>query len=173
MVTYDETKRRANITKHGVDMAALSGFFDGDLLTREDQREAYGEMRFQSIGWHAGEMLFVVWTPRAWMAMNGRILFRRERQTNMKAKRGRVSANDAPATKPEDWNDAFVTRSANELRAAVAARRTRGPNKRPTKEQVAVRYSPEVLAYFRATGAGWQSRMDQALREYIERRHAA
>ena len=63
MVTYDETKRRANITKHGVDMAALSGFFDGDMLTLEDQREAYGEMRFQSIGWHAGEMLFVVWTP--------------------------------------------------------------------------------------------------------------
>lgn len=91
----------------------------------------------------------------------------------MKAKRGRVSANDAPATKPEDWNDAFVTRSTNELRAAVAARRTRGPNKRPTKVQVAVRYSPEVLAYFRATGAGWQSRMDEALREYIERHRAA
>ena len=63
MVTYDETKCRANITKHGVDMAVLSGFFDGDLLTREDRREAYGEARFQSIGWHAGEMLFVVWTP--------------------------------------------------------------------------------------------------------------
>ena len=91
----------------------------------------------------------------------------------MKAKRGHVSANDAPATKPEDWNDAFVTRSVNELRTAVAARRTRGPNKRPTKEQVAVRYSPEVLAYFRATGAGWQSRMDKALREYIERHRAA
>ena len=38
----------------------------------------------------------------------------------MKAKRGHVSANDAPATKPEDWNDAFVTRSVNELRTAVA-----------------------------------------------------
>lgn len=63
MVTYDETKRRANITKHGVDMAVLSGFFDGDLLTREDRRESFGEMRFQSIGWHAGKLLFVVWTP--------------------------------------------------------------------------------------------------------------
>jgi len=27
--------------------------------------------------------------------------------------------------------------------------------------------NPDVLAYFRATGPGWQARMDQALREYI------
>jgi uncharacterized DUF497 family protein len=59
VITFDETKRQANIAKHGIDLAALSGFFDGDLLTRE----AYGELRFQSVGWHAGEMLFVVWTP--------------------------------------------------------------------------------------------------------------
>jgi len=59
------------------------------------------------------------------------------------------------------------------LRKEVAARRTRGPNKLPTKEQVAVRYSPEVLAYFRATGAGWQTRMDEALREYVSRHKAA
>lgn len=45
--------------------------------------------------------------------------------------------------------------------------RTRGPNKLPTKEQVTVRYSPDVLAYFRATGEGWQTRMDEALREWI------
>lgn len=36
-----------------------------------------------------------------------------------------------------------------------------------TNEQVAVRYSPEVLAYFRATGYGWQTRMDEVLRDYV------
>ncbi len=91
----------------------------------------------------------------------------------MSAKRGHVSVSDAPATKPDDWNSAFVTHSADELRKEVAARRTRGPNKLPTKEQVAVRYSPEVLAYFRATGAGWQTRMDEALREYVSQHKAA
>jgi uncharacterized protein (DUF4415 family) len=30
-----------------------------------------------------------------------------------------------------------------------------------------VRYSPEVLAYFKSTGVGWQSRMDGSLREYV------
>lgn len=91
----------------------------------------------------------------------------------MSAKRGHVTADDAPATRPGDWNDAFVTHSADELRKEVAARRTRGPNKRPTKEQVAVRFSPEVLAYFRATGAGWQTRMDEALREYVSQHKSA
>ncbi|HMX10332.1 MAG TPA: BrnA antitoxin family protein [Burkholderiaceae bacterium] len=91
----------------------------------------------------------------------------------MSAKPGHVSADEDPATVPDDWNDAFVTHSADELRQAVAARRTRGPNKNPTKEQVAVRYSPEVLAYFRATGAGWQTRMDEVLREYVSQRTAA
>lgn len=62
-VTFDEAKRHANLVKHGIDLAALSGFFDGDLLTREDTREAYGELRFQSVGWHMDGMLFVVWTP--------------------------------------------------------------------------------------------------------------
>ena len=55
----------------------------------------------------------------------------------MRAKRERGSANDASATKPTDWNDAFVTRSVNELRTAVAVRRTRAPNKRPTIEHSA------------------------------------
>ena len=91
----------------------------------------------------------------------------------MNAKRGRGSVDEATVTAPEDWNDAFVTRSVDELREAIAARRTRGPNKRPTKEQVAVRYSPEVLDYFRATGAGWQTRMDDVLREYVTRQKAA
>ena len=43
----------------------------------------------------------------------------------------------------------------------------RGPQKQPTKVSVTARYSPEVIAYFRATGKGWQSRMDAALKQYI------
>jgi len=34
---------------------------------------------------------------------------------------------------------------------------------------VSVRYSPEVVAYFKSTGEGWQSRMDGVLRQYVTR----
>jgi uncharacterized protein (DUF4415 family) len=35
---------------------------------------------------------------------------------------------------------------------------------------VSIRYSPEVVAYFRSTGDGWQARMDGVLRTYVARR---
>lgn len=45
------------------------------------------------------------------------------------------------------------------------AKRPRGPQKAPTKEKVAIRLSPDVLEHFRATGPGWQTRIDEALRK--------
>jgi len=43
----------------------------------------------------------------------------------------------------------------------------RGAQKKPTKEPVTIRYSRDVLEYFRATGPGWQARIDAALREWV------
>jgi uncharacterized protein (DUF4415 family) len=41
------------------------------------------------------------------------------------------------------------------------------------KEQVSVRYDAEVLEYFRATGEGWQTRMNEVLLEWVKtHRHA-
>ncbi|WP_293370061.1 BrnT family toxin [Nevskia sp.] len=64
MNPWDEAKRELNFRAHGVDFADLEGFLDGDLLTREDLREAYRERRFQSVGMVNEVALFVVWTPR-------------------------------------------------------------------------------------------------------------
>jgi len=46
----------------------------------------------------------------------------------------------------------------------------RGAQKKPTKEPVTVRYSREVLEYFRSTGVGWQSRIDKALKEWVSQK---
>jgi uncharacterized protein (DUF4415 family) len=42
---------------------------------------------------------------------------------------------------------------------------TRGPQKAPTKIAVSLRLSPDVVKHFKATGPGWQSRIDEALRK--------
>jgi uncharacterized protein (DUF4415 family) len=42
-----------------------------------------------------------------------------------------------------------------------------GTRKDDTKQAVTVRYSPDVLAAFKATGAGWQTRMNDALRDWL------
>lgn len=41
------------------------------------------------------------------------------------------------------------------------------PRSASSKVLLSVRYSREVVDFFRATGDGWQSRMDSALKEYI------
>lgn len=51
--------------------------------------------------------------------------------------------------------------------AAVRRPGQRGPGKRAKKVLLSVRYSPEVVAYFKATGEGWQTRMDDALKEWV------
>ena len=45
--------------------------------------------------------------------------------------------------------------------------RSRGPQKAPIKERVTIRLSPEVVQPFRETGAGWQSRLDAALKDWL------
>ncbi|HEY4942548.1 MAG TPA: BrnA antitoxin family protein [Rhizomicrobium sp.] len=41
----------------------------------------------------------------------------------------------------------------------------RGPQKAPTKRQVTLRLDKDVVERFRATGAGWQGRINEALRK--------
>lgn len=62
----------------------------------------------------------------------------------------------------------------HELPEAMQARLrgVRGKQKAPTKALISLRVSRDVLGRFRATGKGWQGRMDEALREWIERREA-
>ncbi len=52
-----------------------------------------------------------------------------------------------------------------DLAALVRGRGQRGPQKAPTKQQVTLRLDKDVVDRFRATGAGWQSRINQALRK--------
>ena len=64
MVSYDEAKREANIANHGIDFVGCEVVFGGFTITREDGRDAYGELRLQTLGlWH-GVVVFVVHTPR-------------------------------------------------------------------------------------------------------------
>ncbi|HES76324.1 MAG TPA: hypothetical protein ENO09_04855 [bacterium] len=44
----------------------------------------------------------------------------------------------------------------------------RGTQKAPTKERITIRLSPEVVQRFRASGSGWQTRMDAALKDWLK-----
>ena len=45
--------------------------------------------------------------------------------------------------------------------------------KSPTKKLVSLRLSPDVIAHFKSTGPGWQSRIDETLRKVVKRKASA
>jgi uncharacterized protein (DUF4415 family) len=55
-----------------------------------------------------------------------------------------------------------------ELATEMLKKRGR-PRKESTKKQVTLRISPDVIEYYRSTGQGWQSRIDQVLRDSIKK----
>jgi len=73
-----------------------------------------------------------------------------------------------------EWTEADFARAKGpealppEVRAAFP--RTRGPQKAPTKRAVSLRLSREVVDHFKASGPGWQTRIDDALRQAISRK---
>lgn len=64
MITWHEAKRQGNLRKHKIDLAGLAPVFDFPMITVEDDRQTYGELRLQSLGLFQGRVVFLVWTPR-------------------------------------------------------------------------------------------------------------
>lgn len=71
------------------------------------------------------------------------------------------------------WKGAVVTKGGGvaAVTAALAARRKpgqRGLGTRPPKVAINIRLSPEVLDAFKSTGEGWQTRVDGALKKWLQ-----
>lgn len=76
------------------------------------------------------------------------------------------------AENPE-WTDDMVKQSVhfNALPASLQAKLVkppRGPQKAPIKVATTIRLSPDVMDAFKATGSGWQTRIDAALRDWLK-----
>ena len=59
------------------------------------------------------------------------------------------------------------TKTATEL---LAPRRGR-PRSASVKEHLNIRLDPDVVEAFRSTGTGWQTRINDALRDWLKRHH--
>ena len=93
----------------------------------------------------------------------------------------KVSKKHSPVVMPTVQEDKAITSAAKadadakpltpkQLKSMVPMRALRGrPKSKSTKQLISVRYSPEVVEYFKSTGEGWQSRMDGVLRAYVSR----
>ncbi len=81
--------------------------------------------------------------------------------------------DDIPELTEEDFARARHIDEFPELKAALErARGQRGPQKSPTKSRVGLRLDQKVVEHFRATGPGWQSRINDVLLEHVKRNRA-
>lgn len=85
-----------------------------------------------------------------------------------------IDPDDAP-----ELNDAFFDQgvwrigdkvvSKEEAQAALATNLGRGrPKLERPKQALTVRYDADVVEAFKATGRGWQTRMNDALRDWLK-----
>lgn len=80
---------------------------------------------------------------------------------------------DAHVIRPEEYEDIPELtdewfEKADVHIAGKLVRRGRPPAQ-TRKEAVSIRLSPDVLRHFREGGPGWQTRIDEALRNWIKR----
>ncbi len=59
---WDEAKRESNLVKHGLDFADAHQAFDLPMFVVPDEREDYGETRYQGIGLLNGNFVALVYT---------------------------------------------------------------------------------------------------------------
>ena len=95
-------------------------------------------------------------------------------QAEVEAAIARAPGKGRPLTAREEakWSTGVLINGGGyeAVRKALAAKRKpgqRGLQVAPTKKLVSVRYSPEVLTFFKAGGTGWQSRMDDVLKQWV------
>jgi hypothetical protein len=63
-ITYDPKKRQRTLAERGLDFRDAEMVFSGITLTLPDDRQDYGEPRFQTYGLLGRRLVMVVWTPR-------------------------------------------------------------------------------------------------------------
>lgn len=192
-IEFDPAKDAANIAKHGVSLTEAASLDLTSAAVVADDRRDYGEPRYRAFNRIDGQGFCLVFTNRGDVVRV--ISFRRAHEGEMR--RYLPLTKDPPGTwgvtepmtapydhKPAveigddenpEWTEADFARARPgsevlppEVLALFGKPRGRPKSEAP-KVAVKLRLDPDVLAAFKATGAGWQTRINATLRDAAER----
>ena len=161
MPAWDERKRLGNVRRHGLDFVGAEAIWDNATVTREDIRRRYGEARFVTFGLLDGEVV-VSFIPSAAMTFTS---FHYVGLRNMK----RATTLKRPKTIAARSRDRDNPPWSEDMLGPSVVRRGRGPQKAPTKMSTTIRLDADLLAFFRAKGVGYQTRINDVLRKAVGR----
>jgi uncharacterized protein (DUF4415 family) len=183
-IVFDPDKEATNLRKHEISLKRAA-----DLTAREVNLVVRnGERRLQVLGTIDGEFYSLAFVFRR-SAVRA-ISLRRAHQVEiekMSRKKGGLEEGGAAFIRDgivfdddnPEWTDETFARSIaveelppDELGLILEAfpkTKLRGAQKAATKVPVSLRLSSEVVDHYKATGKGWQTRIDDALKDLIKK----
>jgi uncharacterized protein (DUF4415 family) len=162
---WDERKRKSNLKDHGLDFRDAPAVFDGPTYTIEDDRFAYAEQRFMTLGFLGGVAVSLnhTETPKVIESSSS------ERRRGMKkSSYSRASKTDWARLRSIKDRDIRVSDEHPEvsLKHIVKGIARRGLRPVPPKASVSLRLDADVLEWFKSHGRGYQTRMNAVLRAF-------
>lgn len=200
-ITYDRAKDRSNLDKHGVSLCEASLIEWDTAIEKPDDRKDYGEQRYRPLDSSAtGCIAWRMWIETKYGELSVCVRQTQERSMSMSkqtSKRGIVSGEvDADADQararrlkimdiimPTAEEDAAITTAAlldpdnpplaeGEMAHFLPLRKLRGrPVQSIIKVPTTMRLDSDIVDSFKATGDGWQTRVNEALRDYLAARN--
>jgi uncharacterized protein (DUF4415 family) len=92
----------------------------------------------------------------------------------------RIQTGIAADTSNPEWTEDTFARSrpareffSAEVYAELCAIRQRGPKDKPLKVPTTIRFDADVLAALKASGKGWQTRVNDAVKDWLRAHPAA
>jgi uncharacterized DUF497 family protein len=166
---FDPNKNARNIAERGLSFERAADFDFETALVGSDDRSDYGETRYVALGYLDGRLHVLYFTETDYGIRV--ISFRKANSREVNAMSARkplidehgevreLTAADLKGFKP--GGEALPP----SLRTKVGVR---GRQKAPTKIPLSLRLSPQVVEAFRASGDGWQTRIDVVLAEWLK-----
>lgn len=188
-VVFDATKSERNAALRQLAFDLVDEFDWTSALIAEDGRRGYGERRLRVLGVLLGEVHALVVTFRGPMcgssAFAGPTGRRSDAMPITRSKAEMILDDDDPTSRSDEENpewtaeDFASARPASEVLPQLIGeagwqdllRRSRGrPAKPDRKVNQTLRLDPDVLEAYRSQGPGWQTKINQVLRDHMPRK---
>jgi uncharacterized DUF497 family protein len=163
--SWEERKRRLNLKDHGLDFVDAPRVFEGPTFTFEDDRFAYDEQRFVTLGLLAGIAVSIVHTETSSQI---HVISFRKATRHKKRSSSRISKTDWPRLRTMRDRDIkhLPEHPEADLEHIVRGIVRQGLKPVSSKTSISLRVDADVLEWFRAQGPGYQTRINAVLRAF-------